>query len=104
MKGMTDMYSRVMKNRKADIKRLHPNALFTIRFMNAILYNSHLLFRAFAIEDQLGTMLLHQLRHALKDLDSFDALMAIARSYSVLHSGCTGALSAPPQQQRSSSA
>lgn len=96
MKGMTDIFSRVMKNHKADIKRLRPNAVFAIRFMNAMLYNSHLLRRAFAIEDRLSTMSsLDQLRQALKDEGSFfDSLTDIARSYRVLHPGFS---SSPPQ-------
>ena len=89
MKGMTvtDTFSRVMKNCKADFKRLHPHSFFIIRLLNAAMYNAHLLRRAFAIEPRLDQFTsLQQLRHALKNEGSFkDSLTMIVSSFKVLH-------------------
>jgi hypothetical protein len=74
-KGMTDTFSRVMMNVGAPFQQLQPHASIMMRYIMIMVYNAHLLSRAFAIEHRLtaaptakGAILsLNLLRHALKN-------------------------------------
>jgi hypothetical protein len=72
---MTDVFSRVMKNVKPNMKSLHPYAFVWIRMLMTMAYDAHLLHRLFAIEDHLNTpgsiLSLEKLRQLLNIEGSF---------------------------------
>ena len=78
-KGMTDTFSRVMMNVGAPFKQLQPQASVMMRYIMIMVYNAHLVNRAFGIEKRLNAppankraiRSLDQLRHALKNEGSF---------------------------------
>lgn len=83
-KGMTDVFSRVMMNVKANFKQMHPYVFIWIRMVITMVYNAHLLHRIFAIEERLKTpgsfSCLKQLRRALNSEASFvNSLANLAR-------------------------
>ena len=95
IKGMTDTFSRVMKNVKPDLHSLHPYAFCMIRMLNFMLYDAHLLFRIFQLEHKLDTFTtLERLRDALNHVGSFkDSLYTIIGSLKFTHRELTGGLS-----------
>jgi hypothetical protein len=78
-KGMTDVFSRCMKNVKPVFNSLHPYAFIWIRMIMTMMWNAHLLHRLFKIERELPRFTsLEQLRNKLNKESSFQGSIGIA--------------------------
>ena len=84
-KGMTDVYSRCMKNIKPTFHSLHPYAFIWIRLLMTMMWNTHILYRLFQIEHMLPNIkTIDQLRNLLNKESSFqESIYDIATQYKI---------------------
>jgi hypothetical protein len=95
-KGMTDVFSRCMKNAMPNFQSLHPSAFIWIRLIMTMVWDTHLLRQLFHIERKLDSFIsLDQLRNSLNKEASFaDSILYCAHEFSVLEAQMVPAIPA----------
>jgi hypothetical protein len=97
-KGMTDVFSRCLKNVKPGFKSLHPYAFIWIRLLMTMMWNSHILMRLFRVEkDVMEAKTIEGLHDLLNKEASFQqSILEAAMTYSITNVGL--AINSPAAQ------
>jgi hypothetical protein len=84
-KGMTDTFSRCLKNIKPNFKSLHPYAFIWIRLIMTMMWNCHLVLRLFRAEETISNATSITLIHeVLNKVSSFqDSILEAALCYKI---------------------